>query len=297
MLTSHPNIYIPPESDFIPRFFSKNTWQEMTIKDVKRTLNIIFKQYRFVDEWQGKPPEPLAFYQKMQPKTPSAFLDVLYTMYASQNRAQRWGDKTPIYASYLPLLSDLFPSVKFIHILRDPRDSAASLLEKYQSREFHVDIYFAARNWVRRIRKAQMDGKSLSAHDYFELRYENLVQDPEIELNQICDFLGETYHADMLLSHELAQKTLPVDSYFFENVRKPLTTTRINSWTERLSIRDARLVQEVAGPLMKELGYIPADLGQMSAAERVRLRFLQGKFVVLQAGRRVLQHIGLKPPI
>ena len=48
---------------------------------------------------------------------------------------------------------------------------------------------------------------------------------------------------------------------------------------------------------MAELGYELADVGRMSFAEQARLAALAAKYGILQAGRRVLQEIGLYPPI
>ena len=50
------------------------------------------------------------------------------------------------------------------------------------NREFHIDIYYAARNWERRIRKIREAAEKLPPNQYFEIRYEKLVENPEYEL-------------------------------------------------------------------------------------------------------------------
>jgi hypothetical protein len=297
MLSSHPRIYIPPESDFIPNFFLRDPTGELSNQRVTELLDTVFRSYRFAGEWQGEPPEAQAFSQRMPARTPAGFLDMLYGEYARQNGAERWGDKTPIYASYVDLIHCIFPDAQFIHIIRDARDAALSMLDKYEEEEFHVDIFFAARNWVRRIRKAQASGARLGPDLYYELRYENLVQSPEQELRAVVEFLGEDLDPAMLRHHRLASEREAEDSHFFDTVRNPLTAKRIGRWRERLSPRDQRLVQRVCGGLMVELGYELADVGRMSPSEQMRLAALAAKYGILQAGRRVLQEIGLYPPI
>lgn len=297
MLSSHSRLYIPPESDFIPRFFLRNPGGELSEERIAHLLEVVFTRYRFVEEWEGDPPDARAFIEALPARTPAAFLDRLYRTYARQNGAERWGDKTPIYASYLDLIHRIFPRAKTLHIIRDPCDAALSMLDKYERDEFHVDIFFAARNWVRRIRKAQRSGARLGPELYYELHYEDLVKNPEQELRAVCDFLGEVYEPGMLEHHRLASDRVPADSHFFDTVRSPLTRQRIGQGRQRMSLPDQRLIQRVCGRTQAALGYELADLGRMSAWEAARLVTLAAKYGILQAGRRVLQALGLVPPI
>lgn len=297
MLNAHPRVYIPEESDFIPYFFLGKPHKKLSNIQIAQMLDIIFTRYRFVNEWQGERPDVIRFTESMPEKTPAAFLDRLYSMYAEQNEAERWGDKTPIYASYLDLIKDIFPNAKFIHIVRDGRDAALSMLEKYEKDEFHVDVYFSARNWVRRIRDIQISSRALESTNYYEVRYEDLVRQPESELRAICSFIGETYQPAMVDHHNMAIERISADSHFFSSVREPVNENKIGKWRSDLAVRDQRLIQFVQGPLLDELDYHIEYLGKMRFSERVRYYLLKMKYVVLQAGRRVLQAIGLFPPI
>jgi hypothetical protein len=297
VLNSHPRIYIPPETDFIPYFFNKHPHAKLSQKKVARILDIIFSRYRYVEDWQGARPDSQEFYERMPTKDPSAFLNQLYSDYARQNGALRWGDKTPIYASYVDLIHKIFPEAQFIHIIRDPFDASISLLEKYQEDEFHVDIYFAARNWVRRIKAIQASRKTLPVQCYYEVRYEEFVSDAITETQNLCEFIGEEYFEEMNKQHLLARQEIPTDSHFFSNVRKPVFTNSVNRGRRDLSLADRRVIQRVAGELMAELGYPLEDLGVMSISEKLRLTVLHLKYEILQAGRSVLQVAGLFPPI
>ena len=297
MLSSHSRIYIPPESDFIPNFFLHDPTGELNDRQIARLLRTIFERYRFVKEWKGNPPDPARFADSLPDRTPASFLDSLYTAYARQYGAERWGDKTPIYASYIDLLHDIFPGAQFLHIIRDGRDSALSMLDKYEQDEFHVDAFFAARNWVRRIRAAQAAGSRIGPELYYELRYENLIDDPEGELRAVCAFLEESYEPAMIEYHRTARKRISVDSHFFSNVRNPVSRQRVGRWQQEMGEADQRLVQRVAGELLIELDYNLTDLGPMSVPELARLAVLAVKYAVLQSGRRMLQAFGLFPPI
>lgn len=296
MLSTSPRIYIPPESDFIPRFFGRDPDERLDQDRLAGVLRVIFERYRFVKEWQGSPPDPAWFLQKMEAPTPSAFLDTLYREYARQHGAVRWGDKTPIYTSYLHLIHQLFPDAQFLHVIRDGRDVALSTLDKWGEKEPHVDIYYAARIWVRRIRQARWVGAELGPQFYHELHYEDLVENPETELETICEFLDEPYLPQMSKQHQYAQKHISPGA-FHAPVREPPNPTRVARWRREMSIEDQRLYQHVAGKLLEVLGYPVSPLRAFSTRERVRLLGLRIKYEVLQAGRRVGQAAGIFPPI
>jgi hypothetical protein len=268
---------------------------ELSEPRIAAILTTIFAKYRLVKEWQGDPPTPEAFLQAMPARTPAAFLDTLYRTYARQYGAVRWGDKTPIYTSYVDLIHQIFPQAQFVHIIRDGRDAALSMFDKW-GHEIHIDIYFAARNWVRRIRQARAAGERLGQDFYYEMRYEDLVQDAEAQLQPLCGFLGEPYLPEMANPHHLGRERIEPDS-FHAAIRQPPSTARIGRWRREMSEADRRLFQRIAGPLLDELGYETSDLGGMSSGEIARFVALGSKYAILQAGRRVLQAAGLLPPI
>ncbi|MEW5987747.1 MAG: sulfotransferase [Chloroflexota bacterium] len=297
MLNSSPRIYIPPESDFIPRFFGRYPDHPLTEKQVDSLLATIFTRYRFVGEWRGERPEAAAFLAAMADRSPAAFLDTLYSQYTEQNGAVRWGDKTPIYASYVDLLARLFPQAQFVHIIRDGRDVALSMLEKWGQKEWHIDLYFTARNWVRRIRQARASGARLGAARYYELRYEALTQDPAGQLKPLCQFLGEPYLPEMAEPDRLGRARIEPGA-FHAAVRQPPNTARVGRWQREMTPADLWLFQRVAGQLLMELGYPWAAVGRPAGfAGGGRWLALRAKYEVLQGGRRVLQTFGLMPPI
>jgi hypothetical protein len=296
MLNSSPRIYIPPESDFIPYFFGRAPREELSEARIGQILDEIFSRYRLVKEWQGDPPDVETFVTAMPGRRPADFLEALYRTYARQQGASRWGDKTPIYASYLDLLHEIFPRARFVHIIRDGRDVALSMLDKWGDKEFHVDVYFTARNWVRRIGQAQASGARLGPKLYYEMRYERLVEDPEGELRPLCDFLGEPYVPEMARPQQLAREQIAAGN-FHDAVRRPPNISRIGRWKKEMGSADLRLLQRIAGGMLAKLGYELAAVGRMPAREAVRYAALAIKYETLQAGRRVLQAAGLFPPI
>jgi hypothetical protein len=293
MLSSHSRIYIPPESDFIPRLFLGRHDAPMTRAQAERDVRIVLGYRRFFREWRAAPIEPQQFVRTLPELTPAAFLDGLYSCYAAQHGAERWGDKSPIYTNYIGLLAGLFPEAQFVHLIRDGRDAALSALDAYRDR-FYVDIYFAARSWRARVEAARRAGRALGPSRYIEVRYEALTTGPESELRSLCAFLGEPFEAAMCEPHRLGQELLRPRGRHAP-VREP---PRANSgrWQREMTAADRRLFDSVAAPLLDELGYEGSDAGAMSSGERVRYAGLATKYRTLESGRRVLQTFGVFHP-
>ncbi len=295
MLSSSPRIYIPPESDFIPRFFGRHPLEPLSRSQAVQIFSTIFSSYRFVREWKGERLDPEAFVDRLPDLMLATVLNTLYRCYVKQYGAVRWGDKTPIYTTYIDLIVKIFPSAQFIHILRDGGDVALSMMDKWGRKEFHIDFYYAAREWKRRIRRARASGMHLGPDHYYEICYKDLVKNSRQELKAVCSFLDEYYVPEMSKPHRLARNRVP-EHGFSAPVRQPPNTSRVARWRREMSVADQRLFQHIAGDLLEELGYEVVDVGRMSMREIVRVVALGIKYESLQAGRRLLQRLGVLPP-
>lgn len=206
ILSSHPRIYIPPESNFIPRYFGADPIGTFSREQAIQIVQEILTYRMFFKDWTHEPIDAESFVDSLPHLTPEYFVDALYTQYASFYDAQRWGDKTPIYSDYVDLLDQIFPDAQFIHIIRDGRDVALSMLKSYQNiRFFYVDMYYAASVWKQRVNIARRAGKRVGQDKYYELHYENLTANPAYEIKRICDFLEEDYHENMAAPHSTAE--------------------------------------------------------------------------------------------
>src|SRR5688572_12230452 len=61
-------------------------------------------------------------------RTYAGVLTAIFEQFACGQGLTRWGDKTPAYARHLPVLRELFPRAQYIHVVRDGRDAALSLM-------------------------------------------------------------------------------------------------------------------------------------------------------------------------
>jgi hypothetical protein len=296
MLCSHPRIYLPPESNFIPRFFRRNPERSLSREQAIRILEQIREYRPFWRDWRAEALNPQELVDALAERTPTALLTALYARYAEQFGATRWGDKSPMYANSLDLIAELFPSSQIIHIIRDPRDVTASSLTAYRgARFFYMDAYYAGRRWRESVQRARAAGRFLPPDRYLELRYEDLTSDPERHLRELCGFLGEDFHPAMAAPGAEARRHHHSQG-IHRRVRGPITTSSAGRWRRDLGTADQRLVQRAAGDLLADLGYPVADLGRPSMAERPRAAALRTKYGVVATGRRLLLAMGVFHP-
>jgi hypothetical protein len=177
----------------------------------------------------------------------------------------RWGDKTPYYVLHIPKLLDWFPRAQIIHLIRDGRDVALSLFAR--QKDFGVyNTYFAAKYWQQYVETGRADGALLSAAQYLEARYEDLLRDPRAALVRICDFLGEQFAESLVDFKKSGQpgKT-PL-------LQKPVQVDNVEKWRRRLTLTQVRVFEAAAGTTLERLGY-PLGTKKRSLSLPVRAAF------------------------
>jgi hypothetical protein len=155
-----------------------------------------------------------------------------------------WGDKTPLYMIEMPLLADLFPAARFVHIVRDPRDCALSSAAAWGN-----SLLRTAQEWADRVRACRRDGAGLGPARYCELRYEDLLADPPAALGRLFEFLGVPPPADPGRLARVAENVGAARGearVLAENQRK---------WQRRMSPGMRRRFESVCGDLLDVLGY------------------------------------------
>ncbi|MEO8198919.1 MAG: sulfotransferase [Gemmatimonadota bacterium] len=186
-----------------------------------------------------------------------AFFASVIQFYADSQWKVRPGEKTPHHAWNTAELLEWYPEGRVIHLLRDPRDVTASLFNVPWGRRS------AAANaalWVSLTLAAE---KSNGNPRYLRIRYEDLVANPEAGLEEICRFINEPFTPIMLD----AGKPAKTDKPWFERAQGALSKDRSGAWKDQLSPDQIRLIETVAGPVMRQFGYqsslTPASTGLM----------------------------------
>jgi len=288
MLSSHPRLYIPEETGFIP--FLLPPHRHHTPLTQAQTARLLARIARLNTLWENLVDDLPAFYAALPEPSLPHILDALYHRMIAPQGASRWGDKTPLYVQHIPLLADLFPGAQFIHIIRDGRDAALSARKKWGYA--YQDLTYLLHHWVRNVRTGQRDGRALGEDRYLEIRYETLVGEPQTTLEGVCRFLKEDFHPQMLHHTDLAQKVGPGPDNHTETL-KPVSTASIGRWQREMSHFHQKLAMRIAGDLLNELGYTLPALPAFTSQEHLRYLALEARFRAFDSLRTTLYRLGI----
>jgi protein-tyrosine sulfotransferase len=179
LLGRHPQIAAGPESTvFLERISSP--------RDIAALFGF---EPQMIADWQKQSRSQIAFIEKFQ----SAVL-------AATGKAV-WADKTPGNVTRFAFVRRHFPNARLVHIVRDGRDvvcsfrrqrwpkpcgEQSSLAEMRRCGEYWASYVAAGRRFAADPR-------------YFELRYEDLVRDPEAVLRELLRFLNLPWSDELLV--------------------------------------------------------------------------------------------------
>jgi hypothetical protein len=196
----------------------------------------------------------------IEPFDLSRAIRAVYALYAAQFGKPRWGDKTPDYHAFMPLIERLLPEARFIHLIRDGRDVALSVLPLLERAGRDATVVSGARWWAGRLQRARSQGRQV--RHYLEVRYEDLVRAPEPALRQICDFIELPWdpivvnYADAVANDAAGfRSSRTIDRHARKRAATPPTTDRIERWRTEMTAEQQEHVEAIIGPLLRELGY------------------------------------------
>jgi hypothetical protein len=176
-----------------------------------------------------------------------------YSSYAQAKGKLYWGEKNPGNLRRMDLLNQWFPDCQFVHIIRDGRDACLSHLEQSFG---HKDVLTCACDWREEIQWVRRMGRLVGPARYTEVRYEDLVKNPEAELGRLCEFLHIAYHSDMMKYHEHVSSSIPSSKlHIWPKIVKPPLADNVNRWKDRMPRGLQLCFEKRAGTILRDLGY------------------------------------------
>jgi len=154
----------------------------------------------------------------------SEYLDRLHVM---DQAAVRVTDKMPHNFLHLGMIAMIFPRTRVIHVVRDPMDTCLSIyfqpfneLHAYACDLADIGYYYAYEKLMAHWRRA-LDVP------IFEIRYEDLVADPDQWIPRLVEFCGVEWD-DRCMRFYDTDRAVNTPSY--EQVRQPLYARSVGRW-------------------------------------------------------------------
>ncbi|MBK7182502.1 MAG: sulfotransferase [Bacteroidetes bacterium] len=183
-------------------------------------------------------------------------------------------DKQLKFHDFIEKVAVFFPDSKFIILNRDPRDNSLVKMKRIireKSKGFFQDqnksnYWTLGLIWNRVYSLIYEKRKKIGEHRFLELKYEDLVANPEKELSRVADFTGFEFDPIMLQYHvqtkekiEQANEMQDIKKQMFYLLHKSLTektnTDKVGFWKDNLSKNDANIIWNVCAQQAMKIGY------------------------------------------
>jgi hypothetical protein len=175
-----------------------------------------------------------------------------YELDAQRGSGTIWADKSPAYIRQIPLILKHFPRARVLHIVRDVRDHCVSMRNAWGK-----DIRRAAWRWGREVLAAHRQCIA-TPERCLEVRFEELLQDPDTQMRRICLFL------DLPFFPGLTQLDQSVERRGYAAGRTEIVRDNFRKFETRLTPREIYNVESLAWQTMQALGYAPTRASQQT---------------------------------
>lgn len=250
-LDAHPDLAVPGESHFLATMIRvRRRYERGGGFDRDAFLSDLRGHDRF-RRWHLEHDTVQRAFAAHPPADLADAVRLLYRSYAQDHGASRWGDKTPDYVVRMPGIATLLPEARFVHVIRDGRDVAASLLAQEWGPS---SPRAAAHHWSRRVRGGRQAGQALGDR-YREIRYEDLVGEPEAVLRGLCGFLALDFDERMLDRTSSAARAMTQAAAPMSHTTLTAPTRRRSDRWEALPATARRTIEHTAGRELRLFGY------------------------------------------
>lgn len=218
------------------------------------------------------------------------FLRILMDNVAKEQGVHRWAECTPLHLLYMDRIKREIPDALFLHIIRDGRDVALSLAKVGWVNPLPWDRAWeevvAAWEWEWRIQAGRELGHGLGA-DYREVRFEDLVGDPEQTLESLEEFVGYPLDYDVIMENAVGTVSSPNTAFedLGDEAGSHTDFSPLGRWRDHTDRESIAGIEATVGNSLKRLGYQLKTVGVATKNQRT----LQVRKHVYQAYRGIRQ--------
>lgn len=270
--------YLPLYEILVPRFGS---------------LESPANRQKIVETWMkskgfrraGVDPAQISSQLLAEARSAGGFIRIVMDKIAQNQGVARWALYDADSVLHVAQIRKDIPHPLFIHIIRDGRDIALSLMKMQGFRPFPWDrrartLLETALYWEWMVHQGRQHGRQIP-EDYIEIHYEELVNQPREVLAKLGDFLDHDLDYERIQSAGLGR--LRESNSSFRGDDKEIKNP-VNRWKEKLSHPQVAELEALIGSSLEEFGYsLTVDAEQRRAGFRLKSlaaiypRFLSAK--------------------
>jgi hypothetical protein len=172
---------------------------------------------------------------------------------AAVGNVERWGFQIQRQIGNAELLSLSLPNAKFVHVVRDGRDVAASHMKLSNKTWTYKSAEEAAKGWASLVRGV----REIAHPTITEIRYEDLIHNPAPTLKTLLGGLALAW-SDNVMEHSTIKHDLldsPADHPSANQVNRPLYSDSIGAYRHTLSKDEINTFERIAGEELELFGY------------------------------------------
>ncbi|WP_161949882.1 sulfotransferase family protein [Desulfofustis glycolicus] len=179
-------------------------------------------------------------------------LEIL-SLYFSSSHARVYIYKRGHYINHVPELRRLFPGCRFLFIERDPRAIFESQKRSVDSVSGRVMAVNAVERAIKYVRTMKLVERYSSDGDFFSLRFEDLVSDPDRAICPVLDFLGVDNRETVRSRY--FQKIPESQHHLHRGILAKPALKKIDEWQKVLRHEEIDAMQWIAGRTIRSRGY------------------------------------------
>ncbi|GMW03363.1 MAG: sulfotransferase [Candidatus Hydrogenedentota bacterium] len=178
-------------------------------------------------------------------------VEAILKAYAERCGKPRVAEKSPFHVFHVRRILKAYPHARILCMVRDGRDAVLSLIK---ARWAHNDTRLHATRW-RQIARITLALERAYPERFMRVHFEQLLQNPEEELERVTEFIGEVFEPSMLVEAASA-KTVPAWELEWKGkALEQLDPSRVFAWRDAVNADERRLLNLAMGDALTALGY------------------------------------------
>jgi hypothetical protein len=251
MLNRHSGICVTPETHFYRWISLYPEGVNGFISSYPNSLREIFDKMRNTSGWVPDPEPIISKFPTISSSKDISclFLDMGDRIAQAANK-RSWLEKSPNHIRDIQLIDQIHPQQKIIFIVRDGRAVAESLSRMDWASDIFIENCL---RWVWTMRLYQRYLRKRK--NTLTIRYEDLINNTELTLERVCEFLEICYEPSMLKQSPQDRHLIEAGDQHKNKIMGKIDPSNIDLWRNKVSDENITYSERLLGYELNRWGY------------------------------------------